>query len=217
MRPDPELHQLAIATAAALGGQWHLDTNRPDEHLGEHITHPDGRAVRIDRTRIPGRLAIVALYPPNGISPDACRITVRADRGPHACAAEIIRRVLPRYASELTRVRAYLAAVARYDAFRRAVVSRLTAIPGTAQHYDGTEVSWTGGSAQARVYFTPLCGGTINLQLSHIPDAAAVEIIARLATMDLDPGAARAPSPATVPAPARPATAVPGSAAKDAR
>jgi hypothetical protein len=142
------------------------------------------------------------------------QITAAASRGPAAIAADITRRLLPGYRTDLAKAWAHTARLAREDAQRGRLVAHLLAtIPGAtasgASRGRDTTLHWysdTAGSGTIRLWGS---GATATIELSSVPARLALTIAAAIRAHQAGPLPAQAgpePSLATLAAPISPGT-----------
>jgi len=187
---DTDVSTLAGQIATRLGSGWQAAP-------GEWVTTlhgPHGERLSIHRARYQGsRISIHGRYPDveTGQGLPSHQITAAISRGPTAIAADITRRLLPGYRTDLAKAAERIARLAREDAQRERLAAELVAtIPGAtlgpdAQH--ATVISWysqAAGSGSIR-----LCGAgtSAQIELSSVPAAVAATIAATIAHAESAP------------------------------
>lgn len=137
---------------------------------GAYLLHTDGQMkllVRVGGWKLEGRAEIRASYPESDTRPAVVKITVAAGRSPDHVAREIQRRLLPRYAEQLSRVLAYVAERQTATDKRTATENELISILPTLHrtNYGQDELSW---SPPGHAY------GSVKLH--HDGDGGAIEL-----------------------------------------
>jgi hypothetical protein len=164
---DNQAVDFARAVAEHLDG-WTATETEYDH--GAYLVHPDGQQrllVRLGGWKLDGRAEIRGSYPASDLRPTVVKITVAVDRRPEHVAGQIRRRLLPRYAEQLSQVTAHMAERQAAAAKRTATENELISILPTLHRstYGPDRLSW---SPPGRAY------GSVTLH--HDGDGGGIEL-----------------------------------------
>lgn len=182
--PQWQLAGLASQAGQLLGLTLDLTWPGPGVRIG---TEGDGFYLRTP-SGTPGRISITGWFPVTsyGYRPgDRKAITVRADRGPAAIAAEITSRMLPAYREAVTRARAHDAAEKAAKQARDTLAAyitglfpaKATAMPSHSQtDYRSEILLYLPGSQGGYIKFHG-DGSQVELERFKIPAAVALRML----------------------------------------
>lgn len=186
--PQWQLAELAAKTGAMLGMPLDLSWDGHGVRLG---VEGDGLYLS-EPYNSRGRVEVGGWYPASRNWPrGAVRITVRADRGPRALAAEISRRLLPAYRVMVAELREYDAKKAAEQAERDRLAGYITGLfaPGVASmpghcqdDYRSEVILHLAGGDGGRVKFHG-DGREVEFERFRVPAAVALRMLETVALL----------------------------------
>ncbi|MBO2464995.1 hypothetical protein [Actinomadura violacea] len=190
MGPIADWTRFGRDVAAELGGLWRASPHHWDEAVV--VEHPDGHRIMLEPDRTGERIYAHGELPNGADNVRGIRheISVRADRGPAALAADITRRLLPGYCKDLAAAQKFLREKEQTARARARKVRQLTgALTGdvrTPAHLkcdQWTTISWYTPGAAVREHRIAVLGdgSRAELTLAALPFPLVKEICELLA------------------------------------
>lgn len=178
--------------AAHLPDTWDVTAGTFDETIA--LVRPGGHRVLLETDRTGHRIVATGTFPPEaerGLRLQRHEISVRADRGPAALAAEIARRLLPAYGTDLQTAQDRLREKNEQARRRRAHVERLLStlsgdsyVPAHENGDDRVGVTWYRQDARSSKITLHGDGATGTLELNGLPFPLVQEICALIVRHD---------------------------------